>query len=127
MVKEITFVKWSKEGNLDAVKVEIHNEAELKEARKQLRGYSQAKEAKRLCSKCSTVMLDYGLVNTRDKGVVRVYRCNDDECENVEIEVVYDKEQVELIKILHAPIKCCNRKMRKTWSYCPYCGEEIER
>jgi len=114
--------KWTKKG-LKHERVHF-TEDEAREVRKHYRGWHEAKLTERKCPKCSNPLLDYGLVHATE-GIIQVFRCGSDNCDYVESEIKYTPTQVEALKVIFAPTKHCGKKMRKSWRFCPYCGEEL--
>jgi len=122
-LKSVIFVRQTKNGGLEHKRV-IFPESEEKEVRRQYRGWHEAKPTERKCPKCSKPLLNYGLFHTKE-GIIRLFRCDSDDCAHAEYETVFTPEQVKLLREVWKPIKHCGKKMRREWKHCPYCGEEL--
>jgi len=126
-----TFIRWNKD-ELESVRVsylakEENNSTLLKQIYLQhpeLRSFREAKPTGEKCEKCGSDMLDYGLKNTT-KGIIHLFRCDNEECRNVKHEIEYTPEEVEILKKINEPKMCCDKKMKDDWIFCPYCGKMI--
>jgi len=118
----VEFVKWT--GETWKREVAIFPKSQLSKVKRQYRSWNMVTLTKQNCPKCQKPLADWGLVNTID-GIVKVLRCSDDNCDYAETNVVYTPKQVELMKLLDEANKHCGKRMKSTWKYCPYCGEEL--